>query len=254
MINSVEIHVSSSSSSSPVGDSACEEISSIISSVVVGSDSLSEQVDANSASALPEVYEIDADLSEIDLCDSELSEVEEVSPETEPAYNWYRSAFPHVVRQEDPIVERMLGLRMNRAAVSESLQSDIFARILDQVRSQALIINRLSGYQPTSVSPSVILSKLVARRIANTSEAVSLGSCPICLEGYTARMTVRVIPGCEHLVHKPCMDKWIMQSNKNTCPLDNLPIEIPEVIPTPVEIAQAAFGSRRSSRLRRRLE
>lgn len=226
-----------------------------------------------------DVYDVDQEssLSEIDLCDTDLSDVEihEIS-ESRPT-DWSTTDIHPVIMQptgfqDQDIVERMLGLRMNGSFFSEAHQSNVFARILEQVRSQALIINRLSSYHIESVpriSPSAVLAKLATHRLKNKAEAELLGSCPICLETYKPRMSVRILPGCKHLVHKPCMDKWISQSHKYTCPLDNLAIDVSETATSAsaVEIAEAAFPAnrrgnirrntgtqRRSDRIRRRIE
>lgn len=106
----------------------------------------------------------------------------------------------------------------------------IFSRIQQHLRAQAMFLGQI-GLLGTpnlipSIQPKVLLGQLPIRRLSGITEAESLGACPICLEQYKPRMQVRTIPGCGHVVHKTCMDKWITKSHRNTCPLDNIPIQV----------------------------
>ena len=237
---------------------------------------------ANSTS-YPDVYHVaeDSDISGmIDLCDSDFSDddIEELSNDEVPVTVPVSFGRPNIPPGITYLQERLRAIHSGDFdifhGVPDGRMSDIFARIQERIRSQALIIDRMSMYQlQPQVSPCEILSKLRVRKLTSSVEVSTLGACPICLEEYRLRMSVYVIPGCEHLVHKPCMNKWITQSYRHTCPLDNLPINVsvtPHVDPiTPVEIAHAVFPTnpnrrsrtnsranlplRRSSRLIRRI-
>ncbi|CAN6204324.1 unnamed protein product [Urochloa humidicola] len=41
--------------------------------------------------------------------------------------------------------------------------------------------------------------------------------CAICVTPYEDGEPCSVLPGCEHMFHKPCVAKWLRK--KNTCPL-----------------------------------
>jgi hypothetical protein len=146
----------------------------------------------------------------------------------------------------------------------------IFARIQQHLRNQAAILGHVGLFGidiPPRIPPERIIDKLLTKRVASPTEAHMLGSCPICLEAYRPRMLVRILPGCGHMVHKGCMDKWILKSRKYTCPLDNLPITVDEIavrdgpspprslrVPEPPATSQASpspLGIRRSGRPRR---
>jgi hypothetical protein len=64
------------------------------------------------------------------------------------------------------------------------------------------------------------LQQVPVERISSKTEAEQLGSCPVCLCEYKARMSVRVL-SCGHKVHKPCFDAWTKRG-RFTCPLDNV--------------------------------
>ncbi|KAL6174845.1 hypothetical protein ACLB2K_051490 [Fragaria x ananassa] len=48
-------------------------------------------------------------------------------------------------------------------------------------------------------------------------------TCPICLEEYQAKETIRTIPECNHYFHANCVDKWLKKNP--TCPLCRNPPE-----------------------------
>ncbi|KAM7264511.1 hypothetical protein ACFE04_002194 [Oxalis oulophora] len=55
-----------------------------------------------------------------------------------------------------------------------------------------------------------------------TSSSSSLNeedeSCPICLEEYLLGDAVRVLPRCNHMFHKECVDQWLTDRSSN-CPI-----------------------------------
>ena len=265
----IEIQHSSSTSS----DSSDESVFSFLSEMSsfrgdAGSTGVADRAVASQQEyrhIRPQRYEVgsrDSTPAEIDLCESDFTEVEVIdllaagsSRPAEPR------RFPHAFGHPSVLGDFMRG----ESPIAESRMNEIFARIQDRIRVQAMMIDRLTAFQidfRPRVAPSVILSSLGVRRLTCPAEAASLGACPICLETYRIRMSVRVLPGCGHLVHRTCMDKWISRSFKYTCPLDNIPIEpaeerSPVSASSAVEIAEAVFPRRdvrRSSRLRRRIE
>jgi hypothetical protein len=164
----------------------------------------------------------------IDLCDETEDEVVEVGVTApSPSRNsFFVSNSPIVGLSEMFSITQLL--EGERIAIGGSVDS-IFNRIQQHIRAQALFLGQvgLFGANPMpTVQPNVLLNHLPIRRLSGISEATSLGSCPICLEPYKPRMQVRTIPGCGHFVHKTCMDKWITKSHRNTCPLDNITIQI----------------------------
>ncbi|CDM38511.1 Probable transposable element [Penicillium roqueforti FM164] len=52
---------------------------------------------------------------------------------------------------------------------------------------------------------------------ANTRQAVTIQICTICLGDMSSRSIFRQLP-CQHLFHKPCIDKWIC-THDASCPL-----------------------------------
>ncbi len=42
--------------------------------------------------------------------------------------------------------------------------------------------------------------------------------CPICLEEFKQNEYKRVLPLCNHVFHKRCIDKWLMENSKE-CPV-----------------------------------
>ena len=111
-----------------------------------------------------------------------------------------------------------------------SASGDPLARMHEEFITHVLSLTRaevtgsaLTVFNPF-IPPDLILNRCPVRRIWSANEASSLGVCPICLEPYRQRMMVRTLPNCRHIVHKPCIDKWIRKSHKYRCPLDNLSI------------------------------
>jgi hypothetical protein len=96
--------------------------------------------------------------------------------------------------------------------------------------------------------PEILLDHIPISRVATDEEANSLGSCPVCLIGYRKQMQVRRLPGCGHLVHKPCFDRWIYGSSRYSCPLDNTDIRI-----CSDHCRQLRLSVRRSRRFRGRI-
>jgi Na+-transporting methylmalonyl-CoA/oxaloacetate decarboxylase gamma subunit len=43
------------------------------------------------------------------------------------------------------------------------------------------------------------------------------GDCAVCLEAFQAGDRCRVLPGCEHGFHAPCVDSWLRRSR--ACPI-----------------------------------
>ncbi|KAL5196874.1 hypothetical protein ABZP36_000386 [Zizania latifolia] len=41
--------------------------------------------------------------------------------------------------------------------------------------------------------------------------------CPVCLENYSDRDVLRVLPDCGHLFQRECVDPWLRQ--RPTCPV-----------------------------------
>ncbi len=81
--------------------------------------------------------------------------------------------------------------------------------------------------EPTNRTVSVegFLSGISVERIESKTAAENLGSCPICLVDYKARMSVRVL-SCGHKIHKPCFDAWSKKGGRRfTCPLDNMKLQ-----------------------------
>ena len=74
--------------------------------------------------------------------------------------------------------------------------------------------------------PSETLQRIPFRKVGSVDAATHLGVCPICLSSYTKNMLVRVISSCGHSIHKPCFDKWILDGQRFTCPLDNRIIQL----------------------------
>jgi hypothetical protein len=108
-----------------------------------------------------------------------------------------------------------------RGSVSR-MHEDFISHVLSLTRGElnGSFLTVLNPFVP----PDLVLSRCPVRRIWSANEALSLGVCPICLEPYRQRMMVRTLPSCRHVVHKPCIDKWIRKSHKYRCPLDNLNI------------------------------
>jgi hypothetical protein len=194
-----------------------------------------------------------SDSPAIDLCDSDLSDVEVVGISHFPIVNRSSTSAESERRPRDvsPFEDMLIHFPWGSNSSSESFGLSMFQHIQERIRTQAMLIERLRLFnvdtRPT-IPPMTIINCMKIRKIKDTAEAASLGTCPICLEIYRPRMTVRILPGCGHMVHKPCMDKWIMKSLKYTCPLDNKAIEIPEsgVLVEP----QPSRALRRSTRQR----
>jgi len=73
------------------------------------------------------------------------------------------------------------------------------------------------------------LSVIPEKRVRNSAEAAELGSCPICLNDYKPRMSLRIMTSaCGHRIHKTCFDKWLCSRGVFKCPLDNLPLPFPK--------------------------
>lgn len=81
-----------------------------------------------------------------------------------------------------------------------------------------------SGDDSPSSKPTVkqLLASTLIKKVTSTAHARELGSCPICLGVYKTRMSLRVLPGCGHELHKTCFDDWVRKGRKWRCPLDNL--------------------------------
>lgn len=203
-----------------------------------------------------------SDSSAIDLCDSDFSDIEVVGIDGPPT--------PAHIRQnsrdaslDDPWWPRdiVFDFSWQNSGQPSSARPgfDFIQHIQERIRTQAMLIERLRVFSVDvrpPVPPSIIIQSLPVRRVKDMAEALSLGSCPICLEPYRPRMTVRVLPACGHSVHKPCMDKWITKGCKFSCPLDNQPIEPPPsaqtVIRSVAPISEPSQPLRRSSRMSRR--
>ena len=71
------------------------------------------------------------------------------------------------------------------------------------------------GFEPYFISrlPSWTLQP----EEASDKASVDRQECPICLLVYEAGESVRKLPGCGHLFHAPCVDKWLARSA--TCPV-----------------------------------
>lgn len=109
-------------------------------------------------------------------------------------------------------------------AFRDSMETD---EVRHLIMYEGVDFNRLTG--TSAVSPQVLLDYVPVTRIKTAEEAISLGSCPICLNEYKARMLVRVLPDCGHSIHKTCFDKWVWRAPRYSCPLDNIEIRIPEL-------------------------
>ena len=190
-------------------------------------------------SDIPIYVDDSSDSSEIDLCDTDISDVEVVGLSHFPiANNSSASTNTAFRRSQDisPFEDIMIhfpwgapsGLHRTENS-SSAFGLSMFQHIQERIRTQAMLIERLRLFNvdtsPT-IPPKTIINSMPIERVKDLAEASSLGSCPICLDPYKPRMTVRVLPGCGHRVHKPCMDKWITKSLKYTCPLDNSAIKI----------------------------
>lgn len=193
----------------------------------------------------------------IDLCDETEDEVVEVgvsmpsAPSREP---YITSTSPMVGLSEMFSIGQLID--GERLGVGTAVDS-IFSRIQQHLRAQALFLGQIGllggTTTPTpssSIQPKDLLSHLPVRRLSGQTEATSLGSCPICLEQYKPRMQVRFIPGCGHVVHKTCMDKWILKSHRNTCPLDNIAISVDEslvILPISIPLRRSGRAARKST-------
>ncbi len=167
----------------------------------------------------------------VDLCETDLSDIEVIEIEDARRENLrFRADSP-----TPNVISHMLEpdrLPMQRHAPLQFQRPDmltIFSHIHERLRAQAMLLERMQIFAIDSrprIPPSVVLQGLAVRRIQNQQCATELGSCPICLEPYKPRMMVRILPKCQHWIHKTCMDKWITKSHRLTCPLDNIPIEV----------------------------
>ena len=50
--------------------------------------------------------------------------------------------------------------------------------------------------------------------------------CTICLVEFKEGDAVKIVPGCEHVFHKDCLDGWLLKAFK--CPNCNVIINIEE--------------------------
>ncbi len=152
--------------------------------------------------------EDDSAISEIDLCDSDDETVLlEDAPDMDP--------------RTHPLPDRLRPYRGWVGFLEQFGDHLTFGPFEDMLIPQP---------RPIIPPPKTLLGKLAVTRIRTSSEAASLGSCPVCLEPYKPRMTLRLLPGCGHMVHKPCMDKWIERCTpgRYTCPLDNTSVSVPQ--------------------------
>lgn len=76
-------------------------------------------------------------------------------------------------------------------------------------RHQALVTDYSSAalQKMKQICPSKPFSKLPS--------TLSINPCPICLEDFTPKSIVRVLP-CNHIYHQNCIDQWFVR-NQNCC-------------------------------------
>ena len=210
--------------------------------------------------------EILSDSSVVDLCDSDDSEVEIIRYDDGPDSPIVLRSRPTESTVNDQHYSRnfMFGIPLIDGRTEPRFLSgfDFMEHIQERIRTQAILLERLRVFSidiRPQVPPSTIIDSLPIRRVKDMAEAAALGACPICLEPYRPRMTVRVLPSCGHSVHKPCMDKWISKGLKYTCPLDNRAIEVSNASAADMPQSTSSLHSetrqplRRSSRMSQRL-
>jgi hypothetical protein len=44
--------------------------------------------------------------------------------------------------------------------------------------------------------------------------------CTVCLDPFRLNDTISMLPACEHIFHKDCVSKWLLERHR-TCPLCN---------------------------------
>lgn len=196
----------------------------------------------------------------VDLCDTDLSDIEVIDiEETRLDNRRFRdgSTIPNTISHMlDPRV--LVPASFGPVHVHRPDMLTIFSHIHERLRAQAMLLERMPMFAVDArprIPPSVILQGLLVRRIVSQEEANELGFCPICLEPYKPRMLVRILPKCDHLIHKTCMDKWITKSHRLTCPLDNIPIEVdhssnlngPPALSEPRDAARGSVSSQRDT-------
>jgi len=205
-----------------------------------------------------------SDSSAIDLCDSDDSDVEIVRLDDGPDSPLLLRARPIDSVASDARFSSnfVFGFPFEGELTQHRFMPgfDFIEHIQERIRTQAMLLERLRVFSVDirpPVPPSIIIQSLPVRRVKDMADASALGACPICLEPYKPRMTVRVLPSCGHAVHKPCMDKWICKGYKYTCPLDNRPIDTTDLERPIVSVAspndERPQPLRRSSRMSRRL-
>ncbi|XP_039131161.1 RING-H2 finger protein ATL56-like [Dioscorea cayenensis subsp. rotundata] len=84
-------------------------------------------------------------------------------------------------------------------------------------------LHRRPHPSPPSPSPGLSTKDLKLLPCSKYSRA-SMGAsdCPICLEAFRDWDRVRVIPGCGHEFHAPCVDKWLVKTP--ACPICRRPV------------------------------
>ncbi|MCL7030876.1 hypothetical protein MKW94_030677 [Papaver nudicaule] len=63
--------------------------------------------------------------------------------------------------------------------------------------------------------------------IPRSSSTESL-DCAICIGKFRKRDELRLLPNCSHVFHSKCIDKWILVSNQQNCPLCRSSIKLIE--------------------------
>lgn len=140
----------------------------------------------------------------------------------------------HFRSASDSHAPRRISVMSSPGGSVSRMHEDFISHVLSLTRGE-LNVSFLTVLNPF-VPPDLVLSRCPVRRIWSANEALSLGVCPICLEPYRQRMMVRTLPSCRHVVHKPCIDKWIRKSHKYRCPLDNLNIVPDHIEPCSISI------------------
>ena len=78
-------------------------------------------------------------------------------------------------------------------------------------------------YSPTKKSTNEFLKKLCKyNKITNKNiKKYKNIKCSICLEAYKLTEYIRILPKCNHLFHKKCIDKWFRSKSNKFCPICN---------------------------------
>ncbi|XVF59776.1 hypothetical protein PTKIN_Ptkin07bG0303200 [Pterospermum kingtungense] len=82
-------------------------------------------------------------------------------------------------------------------------------------------IHRSNNENPTEPKPSIDIELEAIPVLVFGSESTpssEIENCPICLEEYVNGDRLRVLPRCNHMFHKSCIEKWL-QVPSLYCPI-----------------------------------